>query len=236
MSENQEKMQSENVGKLFEALSKAQGKIESALKDKKNPFYKSNYADLASVWEACRGPLSENGLCVVQTTAGTKTDPFLITHLGHASGEWIKSHLPLMLVKSDPQGMGSALTYARRYALSAIVGVCQEDDDGNRACRSEKPKQQESVQQRALTQKVEEPEPIITMELEKELLSMLNQDESFKETVFNFLMNTLGKNNLSELPYKDFQKIYHRTKKHLEEKKNDTAKSAIIDLETVAQE
>jgi hypothetical protein len=132
--ENMEVSHSPTIGKLFESLSKAQGKIETALKDKKNPFFKSSYADLSSVWEACRAPLSENGLAIIQTVEGTKQDMFLITWLGHASGEWMKSRLPLMVMKQDPQSLGSSITYARRYALSAMVGVCpDEDDDGEKA-------------------------------------------------------------------------------------------------------
>ena len=129
-----EQTHSEQLGELFSALAKAQGKIENALKDKANPFFKSRYADLASVWDACREPLSQNGLAVIQTVEGSKDAMFLITCLGHASGQWMKSKLPLFVMKQDPQSVGSAITYGRRYALSAIVGICpDEDDDGEKA-------------------------------------------------------------------------------------------------------
>jgi hypothetical protein len=124
---------SDAIGELLGALAKAQGKISNALKDKKNPFFKSNYADLASVWDACREPLSANGIAVIQTMEGPKQDMFLVTWLGHASGQWIKSKIPLMNAKQDPQSLGSAITYARRYALSAMVGVCADDDDDGEA-------------------------------------------------------------------------------------------------------
>jgi ERF superfamily len=127
--ENLEINHSSTIGKLFEALAKAQGQIQCALKDKKNPYFKSSYADLTSVWEACKPALSENGLAVIQTVEGTKLDMFLVTWLGHSSGEWMKSKLPLIMIKQDPQSLGSALTYARRYSLSAMVGVCADDDD-----------------------------------------------------------------------------------------------------------
>jgi hypothetical protein len=134
MIQSNETTHSEGVGKLFEALSKAQGEIQSALKDKKNPFFKSSYADLSSVWDACRPVLPKYGLAVVQTVEGTKQEMFLTTWLGHSSGEWMKSKLPLIVMKQDPQSLGSAITYARRYALSAMVGVCaDEDDDGEKA-------------------------------------------------------------------------------------------------------
>lgn len=129
---------SETIGKLAEALAKAQGAIESAKKDTKNDFYKSKYADLSSVWDACRKQLSENGLAIAQTSCGDEPDKVVIeTLLTHSSGEWIKGKLCMRPVKSDPQGIGSCITYARRYSLAAMVGVAPEDDDGNAA--SQKP-------------------------------------------------------------------------------------------------
>ena len=125
----------ENIGELMASLSKAQSKITSAVKSKKNPFFKSNYADLPSVWEACKDALSSNGLAVVQTIEGTSDQMYLTTILGHSSNQWIKSKVPLILAKKDPQSMGSCITYARRYSLMAMVGVCadDEDDDGEAA-------------------------------------------------------------------------------------------------------
>lgn len=125
--------QSEQIGELAQALAKAQGKITGALKDSSNPFFKSRYADLASVWDACRGPLSENGLAVVQLTEADDAGVYVSTTLAHSSGQWMRSRLRLTPKDSTPQGMGSAITYGRRYALAAIVGVAQVDDDGNAA-------------------------------------------------------------------------------------------------------
>lgn len=127
MSEN---MQSETIGALAEALAKAQGKIKGATKDAENPYFKSKYADLASVWDACRDALSSHGLSVIQTTDDAPEGVTVVTTLAHSSGEWIRGRMTLKPVKSDPQGVGSATTYARRYALAAIVGVAPEDDDG----------------------------------------------------------------------------------------------------------
>lgn len=130
----QAQTQSENINELLTALCKAQSKIECALKDKKNPFFKSSYADLNSVWEACREQLTLNGLSVIQSPHGSKDEIYLVTILGHTSGQWIKSYYPVIPVKQDPQSLGSAITYARRYSLSAMVGICaDEDDDGEKA-------------------------------------------------------------------------------------------------------
>ena len=125
--------QSEQINELATALSKAQGKITGALKDSSNPFFKTKYADLASVWDACRDQLSANGLAVVQTLSNDQDQIVVITTLTHASGQWVRGRLAVKPVKSDPQGIGSAITYARRYALAAIVGVAQIDDDAEAA-------------------------------------------------------------------------------------------------------
>ena len=124
--------QSETIGKLAEALAKAQGQIVNASRDKENPFFKSKYADLASVWGACREALSANGLSVVQTTEIADA-VVLTTQLLHSSGEWISGQLSVVPGKKDPQGIGSAITYLRRYGLAAIVGVATEDDDAESA-------------------------------------------------------------------------------------------------------
>ena len=126
--------QSESIAKLATALSIVQGKLTYAKKDSANPFFKSKYADLESVWDACRDLLSANGLAVVQLPGeffeGTMA---LTTIITHSSGEWISQQMSLPVTKPDAQGAGSALTYMRRYALAAVVGVVQADDDGNAA-------------------------------------------------------------------------------------------------------
>lgn len=125
---------SEPINELAAALAKAQALIQGAVKDSTNPHFKSRYADLASVWDACRKPLTDHGLSVAQTT-GTAEDGRVrvTTLLLHASGQWIADDLLMKPVKDDPQGVGSCITYARRYALAAMVGVAPEDDDGNAA-------------------------------------------------------------------------------------------------------
>jgi len=122
---------SESIKELATALNAAQKEIAAAKLNSENPYFKSKYADLASVWGACRDALSKNGLAVSQLT---KSEGDLIgveTVLMHRSGEWLSETLLLKPTKTDPQAAGSALSYARRYALSAIVGVVQEDDDAN---------------------------------------------------------------------------------------------------------
>lgn len=149
---------SEQINELAAALAKAQGDIEPASKDANNPFFRSKYADLATVREVCREPLAKNGLSLLQVpsvkflgeptfrTWTTKngderqdvnviTEVSVTTRLQHSSGQWIESDpVPCVLPKGDPQSIGSAITYLRRYTLGPLLGiVAEEDDDGNAA-------------------------------------------------------------------------------------------------------
>lgn len=135
---------SDEIGEIAAALSKAQGEIESAAKSTENTFFKSKYADLAEVWRAAREPLSKNALSVIQLTNGGPVLVTIRTLLAHSSGQWISSELTVKPVpKYDkelkrvrdvtPQDLGSAITYGRRYSMAAMVGITQDDDDGNAA-------------------------------------------------------------------------------------------------------
>ncbi len=126
---------SESIKELATALAKAQGAIKGAVKDSANPFFKSKYADLASVVEAIRNAFAANGLSYIQSVEPSDKDEVRVeTTILHSSGEWIGCGvLALPVSKVDAQGYGSALTYARRYSLSAATGVGPEDDDGNAA-------------------------------------------------------------------------------------------------------
>jgi len=125
--ENQ--LQSEQTNDLVSALVKASAEIKTARKDAENPFFKSKYADLPCIVEACKSALLKNNLVVTQSTTLTNGVTALVTTLHHTSGQWIRGYYPVTAMKPDPQAMGSAITYARRYALSAMVGVVSEDDD-----------------------------------------------------------------------------------------------------------
>ena len=138
--------QSENINELLMALSKAQGELRPASKGKNNPFFKTAYADLTSVWQACREPLANHGLSVVQLVQAFECESgfAMMTMIGHSSGQWIKSVCPMILDKKNAQGMGSAISYYRRYIMSSMLGIVteDEDDDGNEASKYEEPKKQ----------------------------------------------------------------------------------------------
>lgn len=143
-------MQSESINELASAMVGFQYSLMGAKKDSANPYFKSKYADLQSCQDAIREPLFANGLAITQTTRVTENGiPVLVTTLMHSSGQWIKGELPLSASKqNDPQAQGSAITYARRYALCAITGLYQTDDDAE-AAQGRGQTQQASTRQQA---------------------------------------------------------------------------------------
>jgi hypothetical protein len=130
---------SPQLGELFAAVAKAQGEIEGAKKDSTNPHFKSKYADLASARDAVQGPLSKNGLALIQWPRTVNNGVEIETWLGHSSGQYMSGTLCMPCGKMDAHGVGSAITYGRRYALMAVTGVAPEDDDGNGAADGHRP-------------------------------------------------------------------------------------------------
>lgn len=125
---------SESIANLAAALAKAQGAIEPVAKSKVNPHFRSSYAPLEEIAEAVREPLRDNGLAVIQTFGQVEGGVVVITTLLHESGEWYSGELVLPVEKGTAQGVGSAITYGRRYGLAAFLKVVSdEDDDGNAA-------------------------------------------------------------------------------------------------------
>lgn len=124
---------SPDITLLATALSKAQGQMQGAVKDSANPFFKSKYADLASVWDACRKPLTDNGLSILQSPRSEGTRVEVETLLMHTSGQWIRDVASCTAKDDSPQSVGSATTYLRRYALQSFAGVAPEDDDAEAA-------------------------------------------------------------------------------------------------------
>ena len=128
----EEATQSKTVGELAKALAKVQATVQNAKKDARNPHLKSKYADLASVREAVSRPLADQGIAVVQTMEPHgMSGVCVVTTLMHSSGEWIRGRcfIPVPESKNPAQSFGSALTYARRYSLAAIVGIAADEDD-----------------------------------------------------------------------------------------------------------
>jgi hypothetical protein len=175
-------LHSTEISEIAKALSKVQSVLEGASKSSVNPHFKSKYSDLRSIWDSLRDILPENGLSVTQIMSPIDGRDYMITMLMHTSGQWIKSVLPLMIEKVTSQGLGSAISYSRRYALAAIVGVYQEDDDGNAAT-------------------------FISRKQVAELVSLLKGHSE----IHSHLMTQLAKTNtlaLDKIQVDDYEKIY----------------------------
>jgi hypothetical protein len=134
---------SEQINELATALAGAQAEIENATKSSNNPHFKSKYADLAEVLNTVRPVLAKHGLSVVQFPGYSHEHKLVAveTTLMHKSGQYVSGTVAAPVTKPDAQGVGSAITYCRRYSLAAVVGIAQEDDDGNSASGRENKRQ-----------------------------------------------------------------------------------------------
>lgn len=132
---------SEAIDQVTAALAKAQGEIANPTKGATNLHFRSTYADLSSGINAIREALTTNGIAFIQATRLEGEILFVDTRLAHASGQWVESEFPACRFPAKPQEVGSAITYARRYALFALVGIAGDDDDGNAASQTETPAQ-----------------------------------------------------------------------------------------------
>jgi hypothetical protein len=136
---------SESITELAKALHKAQSDMRGAKKTSRNPFFNSKYADLSEIIDVAKDGLKNNGLSFSQFPLSEDGKCGVETILMHTSGEWISQTLMLACSKQDPQAYGSAITYARRYSLQAILGIPSEDDDANEATFDKANTQSESL-------------------------------------------------------------------------------------------
>lgn len=178
---------SESIASLAAALAKAQSEIENAHKTSNNPHFKSRYADLAEVINTVRPVFTSHGLAVTQMPSFDAGIASVETMLMHSSGEWISSVSSAPVTKQDAQGVGSAITYLRRYSLAAVAGVAQEDEDANPAA---------NISQRKL--------PVITEALTNEAMLAVAQIQACED------LKTLGE-VWAELPV-DVKKLCTKAK------------------------
>lgn len=190
--------ESQELGKLFEALAKAQMEMEVAKTDSTNPFFKSNYADLASIVKASRPFLAKNGLSVAQRILPSdKGHIHLSTRLCHSSGQWMEAMMPLIPPKNDIQTIGSYITYLRRYNYASIVGVVAsgEDDDGEKAM-IQVPKSSTSSQRESFISKAQ--------------LEVLSGELEGQEEILESLLSGFKIGKLSDLPSKRYSQCISR--------------------------
>jgi len=195
-------MRSESVKEIATALSNFQGKMAAVKKDSVNPFYKSKYASLDTIWETIRKPLSENGLSIAQTMNLIESNSVLETTLYHTSGEWISGTQLVNPVKNDPQGLGSAITYARRYSLSAILGLVSDDDDDANTATKPEPKQEAKVPPRQNDPLLADPpEKVegITPPQTKKIHATAKEKGLSPEEARAYMQKTFKKNSTKEL-------------------------------------
>jgi len=190
--------QSDTLNELYTALNSAQQEMSIAKTDSDNPFFKSKYADFASIVRATRPALSSNGLCIIQTIQTESDRTFLVTRLAHKSGQWIDSKAMISPQKPDIQSFGSYITYMKRYAYSAITGVvCDDgDDDG------------ESLMNRPAP-------PLLPEKMVEELAVLLEQLPNYQKDISKFL-SSQGIISLRHLPEATFNKILENAKAKLE--------------------
>ena len=188
----EKKTETEELDQLFLALSKAQLEMEVASMDKKNPYFKSSYADLASIVKASRPFLAKNGLCILQRPLiDSDGKTYLYSRLAHSSGQWIEAMMPIIPPKSDIQSLGSYLTYLRRYLYSSLVGVVasDEDDDGEKVMDS--------------IRKKEIPSNFISVEECKILSNKLQKQKEIVNEFFSYFkikkLSEINKNQFEEV-------------------------------------
>jgi hypothetical protein len=211
---------SEQLEKLGVALAKAQDEMVGAKKGSDNPFFKSKYADLTSVWQACKEALHNNGLSVIQAPISEDGRIGVSTMLLHSSGQYIKDKFTLGVKKeNDPQADGSSITYARRYALAAFVGVCPADDDAEGAMNRSKKQQRQKNSMGYDVPNHEPPKvPSLYEQLKKELdenakLGGLDSVLEYGDKNKNRIANMLQGEDLA-----NFRAYFTKTKNGLEPK------------------
>lgn len=183
---------------LIKALVQFQSEAKDAPANTKNPFFNSDYADLESILKTIRPLLAKNGFAVSQVIVPRESDMMLKTVLYHVSGNSIESLIPIKADMAKPQAVASAITYARRYSLASIVGICDTDpdDDGNTAQKNPPQKDSDEPQKKKT----------ITLDQVKEIESLIASDAKLLSFAYDKL--SAGKlQNFSELPVNWFKPL-----------------------------
>lgn len=221
--------QSPEINSLLEALAKAQSKIEGAKKDGINPHLKNKFPSLASVWEAAREAITENGLSVIQSIEILDSgQQCLATLLGHKTGQWVKSLIPMNPLKADPQTMGSLITYYRRYSLAAMVGICPEDDDGESAMGSDRNKK--------IAQEVSNKQNDSGVCLSEHQVSIIQDLVGNDDVLQQQIMDAYKVTCPQDLLDKNFEYIIDRIKSYKENNKKPKATPASSKIQSISSQ
>ena len=197
---------SPQINEIVSALAKAQGEMKPAVFNRLNPHYKTRYADFTSCMEAARSPLSKNGIAVSQMPSTTTDGKFvLVTLLAHTSGQWTAGEFPLIATKMDSQGIGSAMTYAKRYSLCGMTGIVadeESDDDGEASVgRGKEQNNQPPPQEKpAHIERMGKTEIIA-------LTTLINSlDEESNKSFFDWISKSFNAKTIPDLPKTCFEK------------------------------
>lgn len=199
MNKDRNETKSSNLNEIFSALAKAQTEMSIAGLHNDNPFFKSKYADLATLVKASRPALTKNGLCVIQQIVPDNDGKLMLkTILGHCSGQWIESQIYINPSKSDIQSLGSYITYLKRYCYAALVGIVtgDEDDDGEAAMQQDR-RLSQPVQPRVITISQDQ---LTELEYELDGLPDLAQD----------FLTKMGISRLADLPQAKYRACLDR--------------------------
>lgn len=183
---------SDSISELAKAFAKTQQELKQPLKDAENPFFKSTYVPLENVAESITEAATKNGLSFSQEPSFDDNMVIVTTLVMHSSGEWIE-YAPLKMkpVKNDPQAFGSAITYAKRYALSAIFGVTSDkDDDGNEATRPQEPQRQQKTTRTAQTKQYISSEKV--KQYENDVQDLIKSTGKNDGSIMGALLNHVG--------------------------------------------
>jgi hypothetical protein len=201
---------SAQINEIVAALAKAQGEMKPAVFNRVNPHFRNRYADFTSCMEAVREPLSKNGLAISQMPSTTTDGKFvLVTLLAHGSGQWMAGEFPLISAKQDSQGIGSAMTYAKRYSLCGMLGVVADeevdadDDDGEAAAgrgHQAKPPQAQQQDPAAPAQKVGKAEVVALTNL------IQNLDEESNKIFLEWINKSFNAKSIHDIPQSCFEK------------------------------
>lgn len=208
---------SQDIKELIAALCKAQAVMKPAVFNKVNPHFKNKYADFTSCMECCREPLASNGLSVMQYCATINEKLTLVTLLAHISGQWIQSHFPLNPMKMDSQSIGSAMSYGKRYSLSALVGIVSEDDDDGEAAHGRHMQNGNSQSKAPVVSaipvaNVSYATPVVKVKITASQASNLRSveqklDDECKGKIYSWLASQYRINNLDDVSIDMYQKV-----------------------------
>lgn len=195
---------SDQINEIAKAMSEAQNKIKPALKDGLNPHFRSKYTSIAGVWESLREPMTSNGLTIWQDVTTHEKGVSVETRIVHSSGQWVEfGPLTMPVGKADAQGFGSCISYAKRYALCAAIGIVSTDEDDDAVSAVDK-SSGEVVKH-----------PLITQEQVKTIIAMTKEASMDTDAVTKFL-SFMGVTKFMDIKASDYDRAVKALQKKIE--------------------